>query len=87
MSLLYTYCSATSIIVEVHECPCISDSPFFGIYEGFGKLSPIVDIVTASTPVKLSSLVSSPSTLVWIAVTGLQLPLTAGTCECVHHPS
>lgn len=76
---LHTYCSATAIVVEVHEGPSISYSSLFGIYEGFGKLYPIVNVITAATPVKLASRVASSSSFVRITVTYLQLPLAAGT--------
>lgn len=79
-----THCSATAVVVEVHECPTIPDGSLFGINEGFGKFDPIVDIITASTPVKVSfSVVSSPPPE-GVAVTQLELPLAAGTGQRIH---
>lgn len=72
--------------MKVHECPCVSDSPLFSVYEGFGKLDPVVDIVTTAPPVKLSSVITGSSALVRVTVTRLQLPLAAGASERVHHP-
>lgn len=82
--LLDTYCSATAVVVEVHECPRVPTRPFFGVYEGFRKLNPIVDVVAAAAPVELPSLVPVPSSLVRVAVTRLQLPLATGASQCVH---
>lgn len=82
---MLTHCSATAVVVEVHECPSISDGPLFGIDESFGKLNPVVYVVAAATPVKLSSVIARSAALVRIAVARLQLPLTAGSGKRIHH--
>ena len=83
---VFSYCSSAAVVVKVHERPCVSDSPLFSVYEGFGKLDPVVDIVTTAPPVELSSVITGSSALVWVTVTRLQLALAAGASECVHHP-
>lgn len=62
------YHSSTAIVMKVHKCSCILHCPFFGIYEGFSKLYPIVNIVAAAAPIKFASLVPCFATLVWVTV-------------------
>ncbi len=57
--------------MKVHECSSIFHSSLFGIYKGFGKLYPIVYVITAATPVKISSVVTGPAALVGVTVARL----------------
>lgn len=57
--------------MKVHERSCVFHSSLFCIYEGFGELYPIVDVITAATPVKLSSFVAGPAALVGVTVARL----------------
>lgn len=69
--------------MQVHECPSISDRSLFGIYEGFGKFDPVVDVIATAAPVEFSSIVFISSAFVRVAVARPQLPLAAGSSERV----
>lgn len=72
--------------MKVHERPGVPDRPFPGIYEGFGELDAVVDVVAAATPVELPPDVLGAPAFVGVAVAVLQLPLAAGPRERIHHP-
>lgn len=84
-TLIHTYCSTAAIVVEVHEGSSISDGPLPGIYEGFGKLDAIVDVIAAAAPVELPPVVLGPPAFVGVTVAVLELPLAAGPRERVHN--
>lgn len=67
----YPYHSSTAIVMEVDKCSCILHCPFFGIYEGFGELYSVVNIVAAAAPIELSSVVPCFATLVRVTVARL----------------
>ena len=83
--LTHTYRSATAVVVQVHERPRISGRLFLCVYEGLGKLDPVVDVVAAASPVKLSPLVAGPPALVGVTVARLEFPLAAGAGQSVDH--
>lgn len=60
----------SSVVVKVHQGSCVFPFPFLGIYKRTGKLDPIVNVVTAASPVEGAFAVLGTSFLLWITGTG-----------------
>ena len=71
--------------MQVHQCAGVFHHPLSGVYERFGKLYAVVDVVAAPPPVKTPPVVARPSTLVAVAVADLELPHAAGPGDGVDH--
>jgi hypothetical protein len=56
--------------VKIHQGSGIFPFPFFGIYERAGEFDPIVNVITAATPVEGALAVFGGSLLLWITGTG-----------------
>lgn len=65
------YLPSSSVVVKVHQGSGILAFPLLGIYKGTGKLDPVVNIVTAATPVEGAFAVLGTSFLLWITGAGL----------------
>lgn len=61
---------AGSVVVEIHQGPGILSFPFLGIHKRSGKLDPIVNVITAATPVESAFAVLGCSLLLRITGTG-----------------
>ena len=71
--------------MQVHQCAGVFHHPLPGVYERFGKLYAVVDVVAAPPPVKTPPVIARPSTLVAVAVADLELPHAAGPGDGVDH--
>lgn len=66
-----SYLPSSSVVVKIHQGSGILPFPFLGIYKCTGKLDPIVNVVTAATPVKGAFAVLGTSFLLWVTGAGL----------------
>lgn len=61
----------TPVVVQIHQCASIFHHHFSSIYEGLCKFYAVVDVVAASTPVKIASVVEILPLLMVVAVADL----------------
>lgn len=64
------YLPAGSVVVKIHQGSGILAFPFLGIHKRSGKLDPIVNVITAATPVKSALVILGGSLLLWVTGTG-----------------
>lgn len=62
---------SSSVVVKIHQGSGILAPPLLGIDKRTGEFDPVVDIVTAATPVEGAFAVLGTSFLLWITGTGL----------------
>lgn len=79
--------SATAVVMQVHQGPGIFHRFLLGIHKVFCKLDPVVDVVTAASPVKFSSFVFGAAPLVGITAAGFQLTLAASPGDGIDNSS
>lgn len=56
--------------MKVHQGSGVLSLPFLGVHKGSGKFDPIVNVITAATPVEIALAVLGGSFLLWITGTG-----------------
>lgn len=69
-TVAFPYLPASSVVVKIHQGSCIFPLPFLGIHKCTGKFDPIVNVITAATPVEDALAVLGSSLLLWITGTG-----------------
>lgn len=69
--LVCAHHAPTSVVVQIHQCTSIFHHHFSSVYEGLCKFYAIVDVVAASAPVKIASVVERLPLLVAVAVAAL----------------
>lgn len=82
-----THHPPAAVVVQVHQCPGVLHFLLLGIYKGFGKPNPVVDVVTAAAPVELPTLILGAAPLEWVAAAGLQVPLATCPRDGIDHSS
>lgn len=71
--------------MQVHHRTSVLPHPFSSVHEGLCKFDAVVDIIAAATPVEVAPVVTGSPSLMAVAVADLQLPLTAGPGDGIHH--
>ena len=71
--------------MQVHHRPSVLAHPLSSVHEGLCEFDAVVDVIAAAAPVEVAPVVAGSPSLVAIAVADLQLPLTAGPGDGVHH--
>lgn len=80
-----THPSSGTVVMEIHQCACVTHSPFSCINKHPGEMAGPPHIVAASSPLKPARLVPPFSHLGRVTPTLQQVTLAASSCDGVNN--